>query len=275
MSDRGVERDYILGTDTTEIERLGVQHDAWRPMVLECWRRAAIGAGSRVLDVGAGPGYASCDLAKLVGPTGSVTAVERSGRFAAAGRERARRAGLENLEYLELDLMADPLPDTTFDSAWCRWVCSFLEEPAQLVTELARVIRPGGVVAFHEYVDYASWRFSPGLPLVDEYIEHVMASWRADGGEPDVATSLPPLLGDAGFVVRSATPHVFCVGPGHPMWRWIAAFIRSNTSRLAELGACDESWLQGVRHEFETAESDPSTLLLTPMVLEVIAERRR
>ena len=52
------ERDYVLGTHDEEIERLGLQHRVWRPRMLEAWRRAGVTVGSRVIDIGAGPGYA-------------------------------------------------------------------------------------------------------------------------------------------------------------------------------------------------------------------------
>ena len=75
------ERTYFLGTHDEEIKRLGLQHRVWRPTVLDCWRRAGIGPGSKVLDVGAGPGFAAADLSEIVGPDGVVVAVERSARF--------------------------------------------------------------------------------------------------------------------------------------------------------------------------------------------------
>ena len=59
--------DYILGTDEEELARLELQNQVWRPHVLKCWREGGIATGSHVLDVGAGPGYASADLAALVG----------------------------------------------------------------------------------------------------------------------------------------------------------------------------------------------------------------
>src|SRR2546430_16373111 len=80
------ERDYVLGTHDQELERLGVQHEAWRPVVLDCWKNAGVTSGSRVLDVGAGPGYATVDLAEIVGPSGKVVAVERSTNFVSAIR---------------------------------------------------------------------------------------------------------------------------------------------------------------------------------------------
>ena len=86
-----MERDYVLGTHEEEVERLGLQHRVWQPHVLACWQRAGITVGKRVLDVGAGPGYATADLAEIVGPTGEVVAVERSSNFVEALRERVKQ----------------------------------------------------------------------------------------------------------------------------------------------------------------------------------------
>src|ERR1700757_1234518 len=101
------ERDYVLGTHEAQLERLGVQHRAWQPVVLDCWKRAGITAGSKVLDVGAGPGYATADLAEIVGPNGKVVAVERSTNFVNAIRDTIQTRGLSNIEVHELDLMND------------------------------------------------------------------------------------------------------------------------------------------------------------------------
>lgn len=273
VADRPVDRDYVLGTHDAETERLGVQHGAWRPIVLDCWRRAGVPLGARVIDIGAGPGYAALDLAELVGPTGHVTAVERSSRFVEAGRAAARLRGLENIAYHELDLMADPLPAGLSDVAWCRWVASFVESPELLVDKIAGAVRSGGVAVFHEYVDYAAWRFSPRLPLVEDYIIRVMDSWRAAGGEPDVAMDLPPLLRGNGFVIREAVPRVYCVRPVDPLWTWISTFVESNLDRLVELGGHEQAWGDAVRDEFRAAAANPATLMLTPMLLEIIADR--
>ncbi len=75
------EKAYVLGTHDEELARLGVQHRAWRERALGAWRRGGIGPGSTVLDVGCGPGYASLDLAELVGSGGRVVAVGKSARF--------------------------------------------------------------------------------------------------------------------------------------------------------------------------------------------------
>jgi SAM-dependent methyltransferase len=272
LENRG-EQDYILGTHHEELERLGLQHRVWRPTVLDCWRRAGIARGWRVLDVGAGPGYATVDLADVVGTSGQVIAVERSRRFVEAAREACRSRGLEQVQAHELDLMSDPLPGKDMDAAWCRWVACFVASPATLVEKLAAVLRPGGVAVFHEYANYAAWRLAPKSLALEEFVQHVMNSWRAAGGEPDIALALPSLLARAGFRIRLAAPRIFCVHPEDPAWQWPASFINVNLQRLLDLGHVSESWASSVRRELAEREADANSLMLTPMVLEIIAER--
>src|SRR6185437_14472029 len=104
------ERDYVLGTHEEELARLGLQHRVWRPVVLDCWQRAGITVGKRVLDVGAGPGYATVDLAEIVGPTGEVVALERSENFNRALQQTCRARSLANVKIHQLDLMTGELP---------------------------------------------------------------------------------------------------------------------------------------------------------------------
>lgn len=263
------EQDYVLGTHDEELARLGLQHEVWRPYVLDAWRRAGISEGFRVVDVGAGPGFASLDLAAIVGPAGSVVAVERSGRFVDALRRRAPA----NVRVQQADLMLESIDAVNCDAAWCRWVASFVTSPSTLIGRIASALRTGGVFVSHEYVDYASWRVIPGDPALDEFVAEVMASWRAAGGEPDAARLLPGHL-RAEFDVVAARPLVFVTRPGEALWRWPASFLRVGVTRLKELGRVDDQRARGIEEAFGRAEADPQSLMVTPLVLEIIATKR-
>ncbi len=267
------ERDYVLGTHDEEISRLGLQHRVWRPTVLSCWEKAGITVGKRVLDVGAGPGYATIDLAGIVGPTGQVVALERSAKFVRAMEETCQARSLTNVKIHELDLMTDDLPKGDYDFSWCRWVATFVTDPALLIKKLSSVIPKGGVSIFHEYAHYLTWRFSPRLPIQEEFALKVAASWRAVGGEPDIGLELSPLLEKNGFVVRSAEPRIFCLRPSDPMWQWPSTFIDIGLARLQELGRIDQEFAEKMRAEFADAEANPNSLMITPLVLEIIAEK--
>src|SRR6266480_3051358 len=137
------DRDYVLGTHEEELGRLGLQHRVWRPVALDCWQRAGITVGKRVLDVGAGPGYAAIDLAEIVGPTGKVVALERSQNFIRAMEATCRARSAANAKIHELDLMQDELPKGAYDFLWCRWVVSFVNDPSLLIKKLGGVMPQG------------------------------------------------------------------------------------------------------------------------------------
>ena len=102
---------------------------------------AAIGAATRVLDVGCGPGALTAELISRFGPA-AVSAVDPSESFVIAVRERhpeidAQRAAAEHL----------PFEDDSFASALAQLVVHFMADPVAGLREMGRVTRRDGVVA--------------------------------------------------------------------------------------------------------------------------------
>ncbi len=98
-------------------------------------------AGQRVLDVGCGPGALTRELVRRAGGE-AVTAVDPSVPFVAAAKARhstveVQRASAERL----------PFEDSAFDAALAQLVVHFMADPVAGLREMARVTRPGGVVA--------------------------------------------------------------------------------------------------------------------------------
>jgi len=268
------ERDYVLGTHDAELDRLGLQHRVWRRHALEVWNRAGLTLGQTVIDLGSGPGFAAFDLAETVGAAGRVIAVERSGRFVAALRAETARRGLRNIEAIEADLSDLELPVASADALWCRWLLRFVAEPRAVLRRALAVLKPGGTAVFHEYIDYRAWRLAPRAPAFERYVEAVMASWRAEGGEPDIALDLPGWLAAEGFEVETRSI-VEVVGPSSFVWQWPASFVETGSERLVALGRLSAAEASAVRREVAEAARRSHTLMVTPAVLEIVARRAR
>ena len=105
-------------------------------------------AGISVLDLASGTGEPAISLAERVGPQGSVTAMDQSSELLAIAAERARNKHLTNLKTQQADAHALPFGNRSFDLATCRFGVMFFADPKRALTELHRVLRPGGRACF-------------------------------------------------------------------------------------------------------------------------------
>jgi SAM-dependent methyltransferase len=132
----------------TEIPRLSALAAMYDDHTFRCLETLGVSPGWRCLDVGAGPGHVARWLADVVGPQGTVTALDRSARMLQTF------ANPPNLQALEADaLEAEP---GRYDLVHCRLMLMHMPQRAQLLTRLASWVRPGGWLMVGDDVDFAT-----------------------------------------------------------------------------------------------------------------------
>ena len=158
---------------------LGSDYDRWAAILSfgqdPRWRRflvdhVPVSADARVLDVATGTGAIARSLARRYGCR--VLGIDQSPEMLAGARARIAQAGLENLIELQ-DSAADELalPTASFDGLTSGYLLRYVDDPAATLAELARVIRPGGVMASLEFgvpqqpVAQAAWDLYTGVGL--------------------------------------------------------------------------------------------------------------
>jgi len=141
--------DYPLGNTDAEHERLIRQAARVAPTTERFFREAGIGPGQRVLDIGSGVGDVAMLVARLVGPSGEVVAIERDPKSIAKARARVTEAGFDNVRVNESDV--GEIPDgKPFDAAVGRFILMYLPDPVAVLRAISRLVRPGGVLVFQE-----------------------------------------------------------------------------------------------------------------------------
>jgi enediyne biosynthesis protein CalE5 len=104
---------------------------------------AGVQPGSRVLDVAAGYGEPSLSAAKVAGAEGSVVATDIAADMLAYGRERAAAAGLDNIEFVESEVMALDFEPESFDAALSRWGIIFEPDGEGAAERVRGFLKPG------------------------------------------------------------------------------------------------------------------------------------
>ena len=158
----------------------GPDRDAWqRPdQVMDALQ---IGEGSVVADLGAGGGWFTVRLARRVGPNGRVYAEDIQPEMVNAIQRRAQREGLRNVNTV-LGTAVDPrLPEASLDAILIVDAFHELEQPVALLKNLARTLKPSGVIGI---INFKKDGGGPG-PSMDERVEpaRVIADAKAAGLE--------------------------------------------------------------------------------------------
>ncbi|WP_157083970.1 class I SAM-dependent methyltransferase [Millisia brevis] len=133
----------------------------WGPTGEAMAARAGILPGQRVLDVCSGTGASALAAARLVGPAGSVTAVDFAGDLLARAHAKASAAELHNVEFRVADvtdLRADDIGH--FDVLTCGYGVFFLPEMDAAVRNLIDLLLPGGRLSLAVWHDDALYDFA-------------------------------------------------------------------------------------------------------------------
>lgn len=105
-------------------------------------------AGERILDVGCGCGQSTIDIAGRVGPAGAVTGIDISSVMLAHAGERARTAGVSNIEFVNADAAAHDLEPGAYDAVYSRFGVMFFADTEAAFTNLLGSLKAGGRIAF-------------------------------------------------------------------------------------------------------------------------------
>ncbi len=137
------------------------------PGQAELMSQVAVAPGERVLDVACGTGLITLPAARAAGPGGRVLGVDISERMVQATLRYARAEQLHQVDVARMDAEQLNLPDAGFDVALCAFGLMYLPEPERALSELRRVLRPGGRLGLAIWGERACCAWSALFPIVD------------------------------------------------------------------------------------------------------------
>jgi SAM-dependent methyltransferase len=113
---------------------------------------ADLNEGEVVLDLGSGGGIDVILSAKRVGPTGTAYGLDMTDEMLALAQQNAREAGVANVYFLKGLIEAIPLPADSVDVVISNCVINLSADKPAVLTEIARVLRPGGRIGITDVV---------------------------------------------------------------------------------------------------------------------------
>lgn len=227
------------------------------------WRTAANSAAyllphlrpeMTLLDIGAGPGTITADLATRVR---RVVATEIDETTLAT-----TRAGVTapNVGFAVADVHELGFPDDSFDVVHAHQVLQHVADPVQALREMRRVCRPDGLIAVRD-VDYSAISVHPWTPELRAWLDLYRTLAREDGGEPDAGPRLLGWARAAGCreVVPSASVWCFATPDDRAYWggTWAERIQHSRFAERATEHGVGRETLVGVAEAWQAWAQNP------------------
>jgi SAM-dependent methyltransferase len=257
---------YALGINPAETARLRRQSEELQPEALELLDRIGLHAGQSAADLGCGPSGILDLLARAAGPGGRVVGVDADPGHVAVARQLAASRDLGNIEVVTADARSTGLEAGAFDLVHTRTLLVTVPQPAAVVREMVRIVRPGGWVACQE-PDAGSPLCYPALPAWDRMLEVFYASFSRSGADVRIGRKLTELLRDAGLTDVQLTVHAGSYPAGHSRRTLVPDLVRSLHSAILDLGLSDERDLAELDTAVRAHLAGPRTVMMPHLMV--------
>ncbi len=163
--------------------------------------------GTSVLDCGCGPGTITQGLATAVAP-GKAVGIDLSEAQVAIARDGALGNGVKNVEFRVGDVYEIPFPDGSFNAVFSHTVLEHLKRPDDAISEMLRVLKPGGVLGARSS-NVSSYIFSPPSKYMSRWFECLRDKGKKNGGDLDFGIVQSGLFRRAGLQRVTTTTSTF------------------------------------------------------------------
>jgi len=187
-------------------------HRVYERELLAIVNELPLKADMRVLDLACGDGFYTRRIADRLGADGFITGVDISPAYLSEAKRAVGEGGCAKVDFVEASFDRLPFPDGTFDLVWCAQSLYTLSDPVVAIQHVARVLRPGGIVAVLEndtlHQVFLPWPVRLELPLRAAELRSLQEG-SGNASKYYVGRRLPAILAAAELEPLRMTTHAF------------------------------------------------------------------
>ena len=274
-ADEGLERlsmtaRYTIEGGSAGKARLDVLSSVMQQATTALLLRAGVVPGDRCVDVGCGGANVSRQLARLVGPRGTVVGVDLDPEVLALARHEVETEELNNVRFHVGD--ATSIPGGPYDLAYARFLLSHVGDPTAVLSAMVASLAPGGLVIVED-TDFSGSFCYPDSAAYRRFGELARETVRRRGGNADIGPALPSLLRAAGIeevAVSVAQP----TGLRGDVKGLMLLTLERIWQSVLEEGVASPAELEQIDADLRDFCDDPTTVMSVPRVIQAWGRKR-
>jgi SAM-dependent methyltransferase len=263
-------RDYPLARNEAEYARLAQQAAFWSPDAAALFDSAGVAEGDRVADLGCGTGLVAELLAERVGPRGAVRALDNDAGLVQATAQRTRTRAWLRFECG--DAFASGWPAGALDAVHARFLAAPAGQLDELIGEMLRLVRPGGLVMLQEPIA-DTWDLPMAGAAWPRLLGLIRAGFMRRGGNFDAGRELAARLHAAGATHVHTRSVVHRLPAGHAYARLPLSFCDSLSALWRSTGLASADELDALRARVIAALDDGAAVATTFTLVQAWARR--
>ncbi len=240
---------YVHGYSGREFERLQDQSGILEELLHS---GTSYAANSKVLEAGCGVGAQTRILAKN-SPEAGITSVDISEESISKAKRLVESENISNVSFHRASILGMPFPDECFDHVFICFVLEHLDDPPQALSEIKRVLKPGGSITLIEG-DHGSCFWHPETKASLKVWDAMIKAQKTLGHDPLIGRRVFPLLKQAGFRVKDVSPRLVYTDSSKPdlmdgvLNRIIVPMVESAKTRILKSNWVDQTtWDRGIK----------------------------
>jgi 2-polyprenyl-3-methyl-5-hydroxy-6-metoxy-1,4-benzoquinol methylase len=249
MNSKSVNSSYVHGYSPREAERLEDQSGILENLL---HRDTRYPAGSHVLEAGCGIGAQTRILARN-SPDAQFTSIDISQESLEQARIRIQTEKIANVTLKKENILSLSFPDSLFDHIFVCFVLEHLSKPMTALSELKRVLKPGGTITVIEG-DHGSCFWHPETAESLQVWLALIIAQQQLGHDPLIGRRLYPLLCQAGFRVKEIGPRYVYADASKPALldgmvnKIIVPMVASSQEQIVRFKVIDDNiWQKGIQ----------------------------
>ena len=231
--------------------------------------QAGVSAGMRCIDVGCGGGAVTLEIARLVGPGGTVVGIDMDGVKLGLARQAAAERGLANAEFRVGDVRDWDEPGG-YDAVYSRFLLQHLSEPAGLIGRMWAAVRDGGVLVVED-ADFDGFCCDPANEGFELFLDAYRRVLARRGGDHAIGRRLYRYFLAAGI----PDPQVRLVQPVHQGEAKTLAWstLEATADAILAEGLATSDRVTAALASLRRFTDDPGTLICGPRVFQLWSRR--
>jgi len=264
MTTSAAQQRYWLGDSRPEIDHLLAQAEFLGPDAADLLDRIGVTPGATVIDIGCGVLGILPQLRSRVGDSGRVTGLDIEPRLLAIADELSARHGLA-VQTVRAEATSTGLPPGSFDLVHERMLLLNVTSPQDIVAEMIRLARPGGVVALQE-PDSAAWAADPPHPAWELLLTEVNDVYPRTGRDFHTGRRAARLLRDAGLQDVQVRVLARLTAPGQYFHTFLLTLAVLMREEILAAGRLTPGELDSCTAELNEHLGQPGTLTCLPTI---------